>query len=865
MCLHHSTWAIEPGSLLAAFLPNLGLALNILTPLNMATGIDALLIEDNLSDAQLFQELLTSSELIETTLHHAERFNEAIMALEANNNNFDVVLLDLCLPDGQGVELVKQVKTLVPKVPVVVLTGIQDQNVAIAALQEGAQDYLVKSDTFSPERLQRLGYVDVGNLLAKTIQYAIERTELTKKLETSEERYALAVQGANDGIWDWDLRTNTICYSQRWQTMLGLDNNSISTTPEEWLTRIHADDRLDFENQLQEHLAFHWSNFQCEYRILHSDGTYRWMLTRGMALWDEKGCPYRIAGSQTDITERKKLEQFLYQEKELAQITLHSIGDAVITTDEHGHIKDFNPVAEKLTGWKAKEAKQCSISEVCKIVDSNTRQPLENPALQAIKEKKAISLSNHPTLISKTGQEFAIGDSAAPIRSTTGEVLGTVLVFHDVTEERGRAKQLAWQASHDPLTELYNRKKFISSLDDAIDELSNQRSQHMLCYMDLDHFKAVNDTCGHAAGDQLLRQVADLWRGQIRQTDVLARLGGDEFGLLLYNCQLNRANQIAEAFCRSIQAFRFLYDGKVFSLGVSVGIVPITSHNTNSEQVMQLADAACYAAKNKGRNRIQVYHPDDAGIHRQTEDVQWFSRVTEALDENQFQLYYQTIEAAVPGANDTRLWEILLRLPNMRTGNISPPMAFLPTAERYNLMPRIDRWVVDKFFTYLATHPPTPNTIYSVNLSGSSLNDESFIGFLEEQLKQYPVNPQILCFEITETLAIANLQKAADLILKLKKMGCHFALDDFGSGMSSFSYLKHLPVDYLKIDGNFVKESPTDAVLCAMLQSINNIGHIMGLKTIAEYVENTAVLEKVRALGIDYAQGYAISRPKPLP
>lgn len=830
----------------------------------MAAGIDALLIEDNLSDAQLFQELLSSSEVIKTTLHHTERFNEAIKALESEDNNFDVVLLDLCLPDGQGVELVKQLKTLVPKVPVVVLTGIQDQNVAIAALQEGAQDYLVKSDTFSTERLQRLGYVDVGNLLAKTIQYAIERTELTKKLEISEERYALALQGANDGIWDWDLKTNSICYSHRWQEMLGLEHCSLSNSPEEWLSRIHTENRLDFEHKLQAHLASYGPNFQCEYRILHNDGDYRWMLTRGMALWNDAGHPYRIAGSQTDITERKKLEHSLHQEKKLAQITLHSIGDAVITTDEHGNIKDFNPVAEQLTGWRAKDAKRRPISEVCQIVDSKTRQPLKNPALQAIKEKKAISLSNHPTLISKTGQEFAIGDSAAPIRTDSGEVLGTVLVFHDVTEERGRAKQLAWQASHDPLTELFNRKKFVSAIDSAVNELVDSDAQHMLCYLDLDHFKAVNDTCGHAAGDMLLRQVADLWREKIRQTDVLARLGGDEFGLLLYNCKLERATQIAESFCNSIQGYRFLYDGKVFSIGVSAGIVPITSNYTNSEDVMKLADAACYTAKNKGRNRVQVYHPDDAGISRQTEDVQWFSRVTEALDEDHFHLYSQTIEPAIPNATAVRLCEILLRLPNQHTGEIAPPMAFLPTAERYNLMPRIDRWVVKSFFTYLVSHTPEPQTIYSVNLSGSSINDESFIDFLEEQLEQYPINPQILCFEITETLAIANLQKAADLILKLKKMGCYFALDDFGSGMSSFNYLKHLPVDYLKIDGKFVRDSPTDAVLCAMLQSINNIGHIMGLKTIAEYVENPNVLETVQSLGIDYAQGYAISSPQPL-
>ncbi|MEM9483831.1 MAG: EAL domain-containing protein [Cyanobacteria bacterium P01_F01_bin.116] len=829
----------------------------------MSTGIDALLIEDDLSDALLFQELLTSSELLDARLHHTECFHEAVYALETSSNNFDVVLLDLCLPDGQGIELVKQIKTLVPKIPIVVLSSISDQKIALAALQEGAQDYLVKSDTFSPEQLQRLGYVDVGNLLAKTIQYAIERAELTKQLEISEERYSLALQGANDGIWDWDLRTNTICYSLCWQIMLGLDKDRITTSPDEWLSRIYREDRAEFERKLEEHLNFHWSNFECEYRILHNDGSYRWMLTRGMALWDDQGYPYRIAGSQTDITERKELEQSLYREKELAQITLHSIGDAVITTDDLGYIKDFNPVAEKLTGWKAKDAKNRLISEVCKLIDSATGQPLQNPALQAIKEQKTISLSNHPTLISKTGKEYGIGDSAAPIYSDTGKVLGTVLVFHDVTEERGRAKQLAWQASHDSLTELFNRKKFIHSLGDAIDDLQGKESQHMLCYMDLDHFKAVNDTCGHAAGDQLLRQVATLWRENIRQTDVLARLGGDEFGLLLYNCNLARATQIAESFCHNIQELRFPYDGKVFNIGVSVGIVPITSHSTNSEQVMRLADAACYAAKNKGRNRVQIYHPENDDIHRQTEDIQWFSRVTDALDDDGFQLYYQTIEPAIPGTRDSSLCEILLRLPN-KTGDLSLPMAFLPTAERYNLMPRIDRWVVQRVFNYLTSHRPEPNTIYSVNLSASSIDDESFSDFLIEQLRRHPVNPQILCFEITETLAIANLKKAVELIQTLKQIGCHFALDDFGSGMSSFSYLKHLPVDYLKIDGHFVREAPTDEVLSAMLQSINNIGHIMGLETIAEYVEDMTVLEEVRSLGIDYVQGYAISYPKPL-
>ena len=828
----------------------------------MRSDIEALLVEDNWSDAQLFEAIVNSSDFGKPRLHHAERFDEALTVLESNT--FDVVLLDLHLPDGQGLELIKKLKELAPQTPIIVLTGLQSQTTAVAALQEGAQDYLVKSDTFSPTRLAQLGYVDVGNLLVQRLRYAIERAELTKQLEISQERYALAVQGANDGIWDWDLQNNRVYYSPRWQSLLGLQEASISNSPDEWLSRIHPQDRQHFEHQLQAHLARRQQQFRCEYRIRHQDGDYRWVLTRGMALWDNTWIAYRIAGSQTDITTRKSLEQDLYQEKELAQITLHSIGDAVITTNEQGRIRDFNPVAERLTGWSAKDAKHKPINEVCEIVDGNTRQRLQNPAIRAIEERQAISLSNHPILIARTGEEFAIGDSAAPIRSSSGEIVGTVLVFHDVTEERGRAKQLAWQASHDPLTHLFNRKQFIQCLSEIIEESRFKRS-YVLCYLDLDHFKVVNDTCGHAAGDQLLQQVTELWRNKIRKSDVLARLGGDEFGLLLYDCDLPGAIKITTSFFDSIQSFRFLYEGKVFSIGVSIGVVPISSKSIDTEQVLRLADAACYTAKNKGRNRVQVYHPTEAHIAQQSADSHWFSRITEALDANQFRLYHQKITAANVSSTDTDLCEILLRLRQPHSGQITPPMAFIPPAERYDLMPKIDRWVIVHFLDYFLAHPQLPSKKFSINLSGSSINDDTFIDFLKQQLEQHPIDPKRFCFEITETVAIANLQKAADFIIELKKLGCLFALDDFGSGMSSMTYLRHLPVDYLKIDGNLVKETPTDKVSSAMLESINHIGHVMGLKTIAEYVENQAILEKAQELGIDYVQGYKIGHPQPLP
>lgn len=827
-------------------------------------GMDALLIEDSLPDAQMFETLINSAAAPAFNLHHAERFREALQAID--KTLFDVILLDLSLPDGAGIELVKQLKAVSPQTAIVVITGNRDQDTAIAALQEGAQDYLVKSDTFSAQRLQKLGYVDVGNLLVKTLRYAIERAELTQQLAISKERYTLAVEGANDGIWDWDLNAHTVYYSTRWKSMLGLADVEVSDSPQEWISRIHPDDRPRFQEQLQTHIRgdHHHQQFYCEYRILHANGSYRWMLTRGMALWNEDGKAYRIAGSQTDMTARKSLENALYKEKELAQITLHSIGDAVITTDEHGYIKDFNPVAERLTGWTASEARKCPVSQVCQLVDGSTGQLLKNPAMQAISAGQVVSFSNHPTLISKTGEEFAIGDSAAPIRATNGEIIGSVLVFHDVTEERGRAKQLAWQADHDPLTHLFNRPKFIQSVGEAIADAQCQQSHHVLCYMDLDHFKAVNDTCGHAAGDHLLKQLADLWRSKIRTSDILARLGGDEFGLLLYDCNLERATEIANDFCNSVQAFRFVYDEKVFHIGVSIGVVPLNANSTSTEEVLKLADSTCYSAKNKGRNRVQVYYLHDDDITQQSEDSQWFSRITQALDDDQFCLHMQTIAATQIGKEAFNLCEILLRLQSDTSGKLIPPMAFIPPAERYNLMPKIDRWVISHFLKHLATHQPLRKTVYSINLSGSSINDETFIDFLQQQLEQHPVDPALLCFEITETIAIANLQKAADFILELKQLGCYFALDDFGSGMSSFTYLKHLPVDYLKIDGNFVKEAPTDNIICAMLEAINQVGHVMGLKTIAEYVENQNILTKVEELGIDFAQGYEISYPQPL-
>ncbi|MEL6602414.1 MAG: EAL domain-containing protein [Cyanobacteria bacterium J06614_10] len=431
-----------------------------------------------------------------------------------------------------------------------------------------------------------------------------------------------------------------------------------------------------------------------------------------------------------------------------------------------------------------------------------------------------------------------------------------------------RIEQLIRQATYDPVTHLLNRQRFIQLLDSSLLEISQAQSQihHALCYLDLDHFKAINSLCGYTAGDRLLYQVAELWRNEISAfglcaSDCLGRLGDNAFGLLLYGCDVDRAVEIADRLAATIQTFRFLYNDKIFSVGVSIGLAPIVGRANSTEQVIQLAERACADAKRKGGNRVQLCARDNGDIDQQSEDSQWFSRITQALDNDEFVLYEQAIATTRTETDHVELCEILLRLQETGQSEVVSPRAFIPPAERYNLMPKIDRWVIQNMFEYLATKLPSPAKLYSINLSGSSINDDSFIDFIKEQLQIHAVDTRSLCFEITETVAIANLQQAADFILELKNLGCYFALDDFGSGMSSFSYLRHLPVDFLKIDGTLVREAASDRITCAMLEAINQVGHVMQLKTIAEYVENQPILNKAQELGIDYVQGFAIQRP----
>jgi diguanylate cyclase (GGDEF)-like protein/PAS domain S-box-containing protein len=566
----------------------------------------------------------------------------------------------------------------------------------------------------------------------------------------------------------------------------------------------------------------------------------------------------------------RRTEYALQLEKELAQVTLHSIGDGVITTDDEGQVEYLNPVAEQYTGWTTDEARGHPLAEIYRVIDERTGKGLDALATQPASEPTddtgaAVSVR----LVDRNGRECPIRYSHAPIRNREGRALGMIVVFHDISQIRAMAQQLLWQASHDALTGLVNRREFERRLTELIDTARGQGREHALMFMDLDNFKAVNDTCGHTAGDELLRQLTSIMLARMRGSDTLARLGGDEFGALLETCPYDQAVRIANGMRETVREFRFVWEDKTFTVGVSIGLVPITAESGNVNRVLSLADACCYDAKNKGRDRVQVYRPEEGDVSGKHGELQVVSQINQAFELGRFRLYRQRITPLVPGAQKEPNYEVLVRMID-KSGNLVPPTGFMPAAERYNLLTSIERWVISSLIEYLHNQwtsgaiprEPAERGYYSVNLSGASINDKSLPEFLRNLLRRYQLPAGLLCFEITETTAISNLNAAAELMQELKGMGCRFALDDFGTGMSSFAYLKYLPVDVLKIAGMFVKDMATDPMDYAIIDAINKIGHILGMQTVAEEVEDEQTLAKITELKIDCAQGYFIAPPE---
>ena len=561
--------------------------------------------------------------------------------------------------------------------------------------------------------------------------------------------------------------------------------------------------------------------------------------------------------------QRETAESNYREAAELARVTLQSIGDGVITTDMDGMVKFLNPIAEYLTGWQLEEAQGLPLSKVLRLIDETTGQAVADPVEQCVRGSGSFALAGKTILIAREhNKEYAVEVRVSPIRESDAQLLGVVLVFHDTTELAMLSHRLSYQASHDALTGLVNRREFEARLELALESARHDKVEHALCFMDLDQFKVVNDTCGHVAGDELLKQLGARMRATVREADTVARLGGDEFGLLLEGCHLPQARNVAESILNMLRDFRFSWEDKLFDVGMSVGVVGITADSGNIADVLSMADSACYVAKEHGRNRIHIFEPDDRLLAQRRGEMQWLQQIQYALENDRFRLFYQPI-IALNQDQSTCYGEILLRLEG--ENELILPNAFLPTAERYHLMPEIDRWVVRHALLQLQKYSQGLGEVYfSINLSAQSLCDERFLSFVLDEMKTSGVQPDRLCFEVTETTAVTNMSRAVQFMTTLKHEGCRFALDDFGSGLSSFNYLKNLPVDYLKIDGSFVKDMDVNKIDRAMVDSINRIGHLMGMKTVAEFVSSEEVLMELKTLGVDFTQGYHVGMPGPL-
>ena len=603
-----------------------------------------------------------------------------------------------------------------------------------------------------------------------------------------------------------------------------------------------------------------------DYRIRCSDGRMRWVYDYSVPIRDDNGSITHYSGYILDITDRKTSEYELQQEKERAELTLHSIAEAVVTTDVNGQIEYLSPRAEELTGWDCQMARGLPVSRVFSLFDEESQGFIEDAVNQCLRAAETLTSNSDILLRRNDGHQYTIRYSASPIMSNAATPLGVILVFYDVTDTRSMERKLSYAATHDALTGLLNRSEFEHQLRHAIDYACASGDEHVLMHIDIDQLKIVNDTGSHESGDELLKRFSEMLKECMRDSDAIARLGGDEFGALLKSCTMESSIALAGKLLDAVKGLRFTSGDRVFDITTSIGMTLVGGHSSSITHVLSEAELACQAAKDLGGGRYHLYLSSDEEMMRRQNEMQWVSRISEAIQEDRLVLFGQII-APVKEAEHGLHFEVLVRMKDQQ-GNLVTPDKFLPAAERYNLINGIDRWVVSHSFAWYTAHCERASNecsgLMSINLAGASIADAGIQRHIRNEMMKYGVRPESICFEITETSAISNLSAATEFIRELRKLGCRFALDDFGSGLSSFGYLKDLPVDYLKIDGSFVRNMDTDDVHHAMVSAIQELGSVIGIKTIAEFVENESIMEMLAEIGVDYAQGYAIARPQPI-
>jgi len=687
---------------------------------------------------------------------------------------------------------------------------------------------------------------------SSVIRYAILKQQKSEqKITESQQLLEAILNHATACIYLKDLEGKYLFINRQFESLFHVKNQDIIGKTD---FVVHPQDIAKKLRQNDKEILEELENIDYEEQVMQDDGLHTYISTK-FPLFDQKGQVYGICGMSTDISKRKEIELNL---KKLS-LAVEQSPNLVVITNTQGIIEYVNHKITELTGYIPEEV----IGKLPSIFRSdNTSDSVHRELWATItsgQEWRGVMQNQK-----KNGEIYWAQESIAPVKDNNDVITHYVAIQEDVTTARALSEKLSFQAEHDPLTGLINRQAFEQRLERVVETAKSNDSEHALCYLDLDQFKIVNDSCSHAAGDELLRQLSKEFSQTIRYRDTLGRLGGDEFAVLMEHCSLQQAQRTAEKILDTVAQFQFGWENKSFRIGVSIGLVPITRHSAGIGDLLKQADIACYAAKDAGRNRIHVFHQhDDEYIQQHHGEMDWVSKINKALEQDRFILYAQAIAPLRTGLEPH--YEILIRMLDDNDEIINPG-AFLPTVERYHLSQKIDRWVVHNTFNWIKDNPDRyqKNTVFSVNLSGQNLGDELLLKFIYDEFNTTGISYKNICFEITETAAILNLSAASDFIESLKNAGCKFSIDDFGSGLSSFDYLKKLPVDYLKIDGIFVKDIIDDPVDLALVKSINDIGHVMGKQTIAEFVENQEILDELNKIGVDFAQGYHLDKPKPL-
>lgn len=741
----------------------------------------------------------------------------------------------------------------------------------------GEQDFLVGFATdisakkFNEAKVNRhQSYLEMQiesrtkNLVAeknRAEQKAEELRVALSNLAKSEQMLSQTGEVAGVGGWELDLLTNDLSWTVQTYRIHKLPENTKVTV--ELAIEFYAPEAKSAIQSAIERTIETGIGWDLELPVNRADGVRIWVRVAGEIEYNNN-LPVRLFGTFHDITDARRTRIELAEKNELLQVTLKSIGDGVITTDANCNVTWLNPAAEQITGWSNKTANGKPLNVILELLNAVSETSAQRIVNRCVKNGELVEFADDSNLLSKSGREYAVEGSASPIKNDSNDILGAVLIFSDVTESRRISSEINYRASHDVLTGLLNRAEFEISLGKALDSVHRERSSQALLFIDLDQFKIVNDTCGHNVGDTFLVQVAKLLLTCVRPRDLVARLGGDEFAIILKNCSSEKAAMIAQNICEEIESYRFLYEQSRFRIGASIGLVPIDQRWIDTESIMKAVDNACYAAKDAGRNRVHLWVDTDELIKARRQDLIWATRLEKAFDENRFVLFAQRIFPIGRQSNGLHA-EILIRMVDEH-GKIVPAGVFFPAAERFNFATRLDKWVLQSTLAELNKLDNLDSIeMIAVNISGQSIGDRTFHQFVREQLSKVRIElRERLCLEITETEAIRNITDAKDFIQQAREVSVKVALDDFGAGASSFSYIKHLPVDLLKIDGQFVQDIIHDPLDEVAVRSFVDVARVRGVQTIAEFVDQPEVLERLRELEVDFAQGYLLHKPEPL-